>query len=159
MKTKTKKRAQMMECVQMKRGNLSFTLLDGLSWNSDNDYSPLSTDSMVHTEGTIYFLHEGQVSQLTVYLLEFLLETKTQILRNFGSSVYQYKVAMPFSADGYILSRNRNFVSIKHLEVVIMSSTWDEFLQDFISFELALERAMKCHFPLMSSSMDFKVLF
>ena len=139
--------------------NLTFTLEPQHGWGVRFDSPRMALESCLHTEGYIDFLHGGQVSRHCWFLLEFLLETKTSLLRHIGSETFTAKIALPLSGSGYVLIRERETVTASLSGEVIMSSGWRDFLRDFRDFQTALEMELRHHFPTMSSSEEFALLF
>lgn len=139
--------------------NFTFSLEKSLGWDSKHDYSPLHITASIYTEGWLSFFHEGLEQQKCLYLLEFFVGTKTHLLRHFGGKHYEAKVAMPYSGGGYHIAREDDLMTMKFNGETVLTANYEVFVSDFLIFEERLKAAMKEHFPLMSSSREFELLF
>ncbi len=80
-------------------------------------------------------------------------------VKHFGSDTFTAKIALSLSEPGYALIRNREMVSASLSGKVIRPSSRPGFLCNFKEFETALVIDLRRHFPAMSDSETFALLF
>jgi len=148
-----------MQEHQSENRNFDFSSVRSFGWRREFDFQPFSQEFCMHTEGYIDLFHQGQVYRPCWYLLEFFLETKTALMRHFGGTTFEAKVALPLSGGGYVVVKARDGVKMSIGGDVILSSDWNGFLSDFLNFERRLLKALQRHFPVMSSTKEFALIF
>lgn len=131
----------------------------GQCWDSSVDSNSWGHDLCLRTEGEIEFGTSPDNLVISVFLLEFFLETKTAVFKTLGNSNFEIKVALPLSGDGYFFSRSNDKVTFKFRYGSARKMRWTQFLQDLEWMESELAAKIQTTFPRKSATMEFKTLF
>ena len=130
------------------------------AWNNSFYFDGLGDEFAFYTGGSIEFKANSNEFVVNVYLLEFYRELSISLLRRCGLKDFQFTLKMQLAGETLNFTKTKGVLTIYHTRIRIDAIyDWNEFMRYFLEFRQQLGRQLRCVFPRVEKTNEFKLLF